>query len=381
MTVARPASPTSLNAFSDHAPVGHLLLLAPNFETTLRLLGELAAAGVFIEQTPPRQRRRGLRVPVGDTDWRTILQSIAAALTPRQRAQTRVALVPRGGDDRAQRVALLAARTLADLLTGYADAWLAKLLQRGGLRVHLQPLVQYPPGQVFGYECLIRGLDADGRLIAPARLFAAAARSQMTCLLDQQACRAAVATAADLGFANLRFFVNVMPTAAIDDPATHIRAALAAVQNSGLQPAQIVFELVQAETCRDRRKLAAFIQACHAAGFSVSLDDVAAGGASLLCLEDLKPDYVKFDAHLCRAAPHDPAAADLLRGVADTARRSQIVAIAKGIETEDQLRFTIDIGVPLTQGHVHARPAPTPLDADTEDQVLRQVRRTAILAV
>jgi hypothetical protein len=35
----------------------------------------------------------------------------------------------------------------------------------------------------------------------------------------------------------------------------------------------------------------------------------------------------------------------------------------------------------VTQGNLHAEPAPTPLDADGEDQVLRQVRRTAILAV
>ncbi|MEZ0266620.1 MAG: hypothetical protein ACAI43_17965 [Phycisphaerae bacterium] len=41
----------------------------------------------------------------------------------------------------------------------------------------------------------------------------------------------------------------------------------------------------------------------------------------------------------------------------------------------------MDAGATVTQGRIHAPPAPTPLEAHEEDLVLRQVRRTAILAI
>ena len=94
MPTARPAAaavaaaaPAGGGEFSDPVPVGHVLFLPPNFETTLRLLGELAAAGVCTEQT----RRRGLRVPVGEADWRTRREAAGTAIPEAQRAQTRVA--------------------------------------------------------------------------------------------------------------------------------------------------------------------------------------------------------------------------------------------------------------------------------------------------
>jgi EAL domain-containing protein (putative c-di-GMP-specific phosphodiesterase class I) len=247
------------------------------------------------------------------------------------------------------------------------------------LRIHFQPLVQYPPGRVHGYECLVRGVGADGRLIPPARLFEAAGRLGMAYLLDQQSCRAAVAGAAEVGFSNVTYFINVM-AGAIDNPDVCARSTAAAVEIGGLRPEQVTFEIVASEGCRDRKHLARLVRCYREAGFGVSLDDVGAGTASLLSLDELRPDYVKLDAELCRRAADHRAEAGFLRELSETARQRGIIAIAKGIETEDQLRFAIDAGVRVTQGYVHAHPAATPLDAPGEDAVLRQVRRTAILA-
>ena len=187
--------PTAPATFSDHPPVDHLLFLPPNLPTLLRLRAELAAAGLCVEDAP-----RGLRVAVGEIDWQCLLEGVASVLSDCQRRDTRVAIVPRGADERDRRKAVLVARTLADVLDRYCDAWLCGLMQRNDLQIHFQPLVQYPPGRVHGYECLVRGVGAHGALIPPARLFEAAGRLGMSYLLDRQSCRAAVAGAADVGF-------------------------------------------------------------------------------------------------------------------------------------------------------------------------------------
>jgi EAL domain-containing protein (putative c-di-GMP-specific phosphodiesterase class I) len=365
----------SIKTRSDETVIEHLLFLPPNQVVSHRVGEELAAAGLYFSEA-----QRGLRVAVGDVDWKALLEGVSEALSERELRDTRVALIPRDADEKASRKAVIIARSFAEILENYSDAWLCELMQQNGLRVHLQPLVQYPPGRIHGYECLVRGVGAGGKLLPPSRLFEAADRLDMAYLLDQQACKAAIAAAAEVGFSNIQFFINVMP-GAIADPAVHAQSSLAAVEMGGLRADQITFELVQSETCRDRKQLRRIIDTYREAGFNVSLDDVGAGAASLLSLADLRPDYIKLDGELCRRAADESGHARLLRDLIEAARQHGVIAIAKGIETEEQLRCAIDAGARVTQGHIHAHAASTPLEAADEDFILRQVRRTAILAM
>jgi EAL domain-containing protein (putative c-di-GMP-specific phosphodiesterase class I) len=354
--------------------IDHLFFLPPNLVTAHRLREELAAAELYVEEAP-----RGFRVAVGDVDWKGLLENISLTLSDREKSDTRLALIPRDADEKTQRKAVIVAKSLAEILENYSDGWLCDLLERKGLAIHFQPMVQYPPGRLHGYECLVRGLGAGGKLIPPARLFEAAGRLDMAYLLDQEACKAAIAAAAEVGFSNIQYFINVMASA-VENPAIHAQSTLASVEMGGLRPDQITFEIVQSETCRDRKRLKQLLDCYHDAGFSVSLDDVGAGTVSLLSLQDLRPDYIKLDADLCRRAAEQNSHATLLKDLSQAARQHGVIAIAKGIETEDQLRCAIDAGIRITQGNIHAPAAATPLDANGEDQVLRQARRTAILA-
>lgn len=360
-------------AIAAHKP-HHVLFLASTALAQGRLARELSAAGLVAESMP-----QGLRLDLGDVDWKTLLENLAAQLSDVDLRDIRVAILPRGGDDRANRKAVALARPLSMIIDHYTDAWLYKLVENNQLTIHFQPMIQYPPGRVFGYECLLRGTGDDHKTILPARLFEAAGRLDVTYLLDRQAARVAINAAADLCFSNIQYFINLRAQA-IENPAVAATSTFAAAELGGLRPDQLTFEIVDSESVRDRRHLAAVLAAFREAGFGVCLDDVGAGNASLLALGDLKPDYIKLDASLCQNAAESASQSMLLKTLCERARQHGIIAIAKGLETEDQLRYCIDAGIRVTQGQIHAGASPTPLEADTEDQVLRQVRRTAILA-
>jgi EAL domain-containing protein (putative c-di-GMP-specific phosphodiesterase class I) len=164
---------------------------------------------------------------------------------------------------------------------------------------------------------------------------------------------------------------------AVEDPGVSVESMLAAVEGGGLSPGQVTFELVDAESCLDRTHLLSVVETYRDAGFRISLDDVGAGGATLLRLEELRPDYVKLDAGVCRGALTGVLEAEMLHDLAEAARQQGVVAVAKGLENVEQLRFAMDAGVRVTQGFVHAQPAPTPLDASAEDRVLQRVRVVA----
>jgi len=295
--------------------------------------------------------------------------------------------VGRGADERALRRALALAPSLDSVLLQYADNWVHDLLHPGRLAVHFQPLVEYPPGKVHGYECLVRGVGPEGQLIAPKRIFEAASRVGVRYLLDRQACRAAMEGASAMGFGSFNFFVNIL-AASVERPAVLVESSLAAVAAGGLRPSQVTFELTDSEAiCAARgasagqQHLTGVVEALKSAGFGVSLDDLSPASPLLNLLTDVRADYVKFEAAASRRATVDRHEARLLASACDTACRQGAIAIAKGIETEDDLRAAIDAGARITQGFVHGQPNLIPLEASAEDQVLRQVRRTAILAI
>src|SRR5215218_1480597 len=101
MSVQRPFAPALALSDDVAAAVAHLLFMPRSPGALERLRAELAAAGVLADDD-----RHGLRVDVGELDWRGLIQDIAAALTSVERNDTRVAILPRGGDERARRKAL-----------------------------------------------------------------------------------------------------------------------------------------------------------------------------------------------------------------------------------------------------------------------------------
>lgn len=367
---------------SEEVAPAFLVFLPGSDEAGSAIAAELAGADIAAQRIGP-----GVRVDVGEIDWRNILERVAGGLQPVERRDTRVAIVGRGADERALRRALALAPSLDSVLLQYANSWVHELLQPGRLAIHFQPLVEYPPGKVYGYECLVRGIGPEGQLISPTRIFEAAGRVGVRYLVDRQACRAAMEGASAMGFGSLNFFVNIM-AAGVERPAALAESSLAAVAAGGLRPNQVIFELTDSESIcaargasAGRQHLTGVIEALKSAGFGVSLDDLSPASPLLSLLTDIRADYVKFEGAASRRATASSQEGRLFAIACDTARRQGVIAIAKGIETEEELRTAIDAGAHLTQGFVHGRPDLTPLEAGTEDKVLRQVRRTAILAI
>jgi EAL domain-containing protein (putative c-di-GMP-specific phosphodiesterase class I) len=256
------------------------------------------------------------------------------------------------------------------------ESWLNDVLANDRLQVHYQPLVQFPPGRIHGYECLIRGVDAAGNLISPGRLFEAAATLDRLCELDEKCRAAALRAAAAMARPNLNFFINFLPSAVV-----HTERFFASLQREldagGLNPRQIVFEVVETDRVHDHRHLIKTLAQLRKTGFQVALDDVGAGYSSLLSLCRLRPDYIKLDGELVRRAAFSTLEAKMIADLAETARQNGIMTVAEGIETEQQLRLVLDCGIRLTQGYIHARPEPGLLGEPRLRSLLDRITKVA----
>ncbi len=324
---------------------------------------QLEAAGIATSDS-----QMGLEVWCRGLDWSSILESLALALSPIEQRDTRVAMVSLTEDHSSLHRAIFRAKGMDALLRELREGWLSDVLSQGRIVMHLQPLMQFPPGRVHGYECLMRGLDDEGRLIMPARMFQAAATLEKLESLDAICRRTAIAAASRFASSSLTFFINFIPSAVVN-PMRTLEQMTQQVEEGGLRPGQIAFEVIETEKVYDQRHLMNVLRHLRKAGFKIALDDVGAGYASLLSLSYLRPDYIKLDGELVRRAANSALEAKMVADLAETARQNGIITVAEGIETEDELRVVLDSGIRLTQGYFHARPQAKPL----EDEAVRQV--------
>ncbi|MDB5332569.1 MAG: putative diguanylate phosphodiesterase [Phycisphaerales bacterium] len=359
-----PIAPGSL------PPADCLLFSAPHSSVSGHLASVLTAAGAQLEICD-----LGLKMNCRDVDWRALVQAAACSLSPPERRDIRIAQVPAGEGANAIHAAIFNARRLEEFLDEMNATWLADVLARDAIAIHFQPLVQFPPGRVHGYECFARGVGQGGALIAPAKLFEAARRLDALSSLDHKCRVAAIHRAAELGMHHVQLFLN-FSAAAIYSPAFCLAPTLAAAQAAGLATENLTFEVADCEHVADRHHLTEILRFLRAQGCKVALDGVTNGSAPLLALADLRPDYLKLEGEFVRQAARRSPEARLVRDLAEAARQHGIITVATGIETEQEFKFVRSAGIRVTQGNFHGHPAPEPPSPEQSARTLQRVKET-----
>ncbi len=283
--------------------------------------------------------------------------ALLKGLTEAELRDCRAILVEKGA--RVDLGALARMQDLFTLLNCVREGWLKKIMREEKLTVHFQPIVAVSdPGKVFGYECLVRGIDEGGAVVGPEPMFGAARAAGLLYNLDRAARVKAVEEAARQGIEE-NVFVNFNATS-VYDPAYCLRSTMEAVEESGIPPGRIVFEVTNSEEIRDTVHLGNIADYFREGGFGVALDDLGSCYGSLNLLAELSPDFVKLDMELVSRAGGAPYKASIARKLIELANELGVIVIAEGVETGEQYRWASAHGADYAQGHYFARPASPP---------------------
>lgn len=254
---------------------------------------------------------------------------------------------------------LMQMQPLSILLGRVEGEWLLNMLDENRLVTHFQPIVNSArPADVYAYECLLRGHEADGTMVYPNRIFGVATTADLLFQLDRAARITAVRSAARHSIQS-KIFINFNPSS-IYDPAYCLRTTLGAVQEAGFSPEQIVFEVVESSEAHDANHLVNIMSYYRDKGFGVALDDLGAGYSSLNLLTRLKPDFVKLDVQLIRDVDSDTYKAHIAAKLLEMAQQLGIRTVAEGVETEAEWHWVREHGADYVQGYLFARPASPP---------------------
>lgn len=133
-----------------------------------------------------------------------------------------------------------------------------------------------------------------------------------------------------------------------------------AAHEAGLAPERIACE-IREQPHDDPDAVAGFAARLHESGFSIAIDDYTGEDHDLERLQRLQPQFVTFDTAWLHSFIENSAGLALLRVVIGQFAHKNIRAIVAGIEEPEMIGLCRDMGGPLMQGYLLARPelAPT----------------------
>ncbi|NYS60228.1 EAL domain-containing protein [Vreelandella salicampi] len=213
-----------------------------------------------------------------------------------------------------------------------------------------QPIVDVTKRRIIYYEALVRGPKGES---------AGSILSQVTDDLmyrfDQECRIKAIELASELDMQE-RLSINFLPNA-VYEPEACIQATLETSKRVGWPTERLNFEITETERVKDRAHMRNIIDSYRAMGFTTSLDDFGNGYANLDLLTDLRPDSLKIDRELVMGCDSDTRRQAILSSVVTLAEELNVTLVAEGVETREESRCLLALGLPLQQGFYFARPS------------------------
>lgn len=255
----------------------------------------------------------------------------------------------------------ITAAHVASVLTAEAyivcvkGAWLEDVLKERRLNFAFQPILN-GDRRVYGHEALVRAQHRDGSPISPAELFQAAGTPALLATLDREARLTAVSNVPAMP-PETYMFINFMPST-IYDPVYCLQSTDKTAREHGIDPSQIIFEVVESDKIQDAQHLKRIIEFYRHSGYRVALDDFGTGHNNLHAMLEYTPDFVKVDKAITQRLAEDSISRGMVRDLIRQSEAQKTQVIIEGIETETDFTVCRDLGAHFYQGFYFAKPAP-----------------------
>ena len=238
-----------------------------------------------------------------------------------------------------------------------AYQWIDEVITKQSMICHYQPIVNAEE-QVFAYELLARFPKEDGSVIYPNEIFSAAKARGRLYALDRTCRMTAVKHA--VAIKEKKAFINFIPTS-IYSPEFCLKSTTALANELGIDPGQLVFEVVETEKVEDIKHLKKILIYYKEKGFEYALDDVGEGYSTMEMLTDIKPRYMKLDMKYVQGISNDGQKQAVARKFLNKALEVGSIPLAEGIEVQEDFEWLKECGYKLFQGYYFGKPEAKPI--------------------
>jgi PAS domain S-box-containing protein len=236
-------------------------------------------------------------------------------------------------------------------------AWAVRLreaLAEDRLELYSQPIVDCADGRVVQQELLLRLHDPELGLVEPGAFLPIAEELGLIGEIDRWVIRRAAEIAGEHGGVQLNLSARSIADPHLIDHIEH------AIRRSGVDPAELVFEITETAVIGGEQAARAFFERLHRLGCRVALDDFGTGYGTFSNLKQLPIDILKIDVEFVRDLREDLASQTVVEAVVSLAKAFGQTTVAEGVEDQETFELLASLGVDRAQGYHLGRPRPLP---------------------
>jgi diguanylate cyclase (GGDEF)-like protein/PAS domain S-box-containing protein len=233
-------------------------------------------------------------------------------------------------------------------------------LERGELRLFLQPGVDLRTGQVIGAEALVRWSHPQRGLIMPDRFLGVAEETGLIVPLGEwvigESCRQLAEWQSRPETSQLHLSLNLSAR-----ELTHpdvVSNLLGCVRESGIDPRYLTIEVTESTAMADGDSGFRALREFSSEGIRVAIDDFGTGYSSLEQLRRMPVDIVKVDRSFVSGMADDPTDRALVAAVVGMGRALKLAVVAEGVELPEEAEALLELGCHIGQGFLFAKPLP-----------------------
>lgn len=217
-----------------------------------------------------------------------------------------------------------------------------------------QPILNNRTGLVEKFECLMRIIDDEDRVINPDMFLKISKRSRQYPTLSRIMLRKIVRemknTTKDYSF---NISVEDIQNR---DTVMFIRRIL---ENHWKEAPRIIFEILESENIEGVPEVPEFIRFVKDYGCSIALDDFGAGYSNFNYIMALDVDLIKIDASIIKNLDTDKNAIAIAETIVEFAKRTGTRTVAEYVHSEEIFDIVRAMGIDYSQGFFLGRPEPS----------------------
>ena len=235
---------------------------------------------------------------------------------------------------------------------------LRQAVERGELRLYLQPKLMLDNGRVSGAEALVRWQHPQRGLVPPMEFIPFAEQTGfirvLTMWVFEEAARHWLALQAE-GL-SLTLSINLSTRDLLDPDLPQKFDALLVKHRV---PAEaFCLEITESAIMDDPTRALATLNRLSLLGFRLSIDDFGTGYSSLAYLKRLPVDELKIDKSFVMSMEKDADDAKIVRSTIDLAHNLGLTVVAEGVEDAKSWQMLRELDCDEAQGYHMGRPMP-----------------------
>ncbi|HEX8980724.1 MAG TPA: bifunctional diguanylate cyclase/phosphodiesterase [Parasulfuritortus sp.] len=228
-------------------------------------------------------------------------------------------------------------------------------LEQKSVQPYFQPIMHTGSRMVEAVEVLSR-IQTERGLFEAGEFIELAEKMGVIHKLDYLVMDKALAHVVQTGYRGLIFF-NLSPRAMVLNE--FLPRVKAIIEQHGIDPGRIVFEITERETIKSISLLTKFVSSLKLDGFQLAVDDFGSGFSSYHYLKHFPIDFIKIEGEFVLNVCRNETDSAFVRSIATLAKELGIRTIAEYVEDEEVLEQILAAGVDFAQGWHVGKPQPT----------------------